>query len=139
MSKVRPSELPEMGDAVRRRREQLGLTRLQLSMRLGWGPGQRTGWSPRTLVRIENGDRPLSHRGELVHLAVALELSEDQLLGDPPDLPAVKVRRAATRSRTTEQEIADALNAVLAAQKEQTKLLQRIAAGLDGHPPGRGD
>lgn len=126
-----------LGDTIRRRREQLGLTRLQLSLRLGWGPGERTGWSPRTLVRIENGERPLSHRGELVHLAHALQSSEAQLLGGAPGRPPVPQRSHAARG-TTELAIAEALRALLAGQEEQTALLRRLAASVEGGRPRRG-
>jgi len=131
--------LPSLGDAIRRRRELLGLTRLQLSLRLGWGPGERTGWSPRTLVRIENGERPLAHPGELVHLARALEMSEAELLGlapgGPPQTPP-PARGGPTA--TGDGVIAEALQALLAGQHEQTALLQRIAATLEARSPRRG-
>ena len=130
---------PELGDAIRRRREQLGLTRLQLSLRLGWGPGVRTGWSPRTLVRIENGERPLGHRGELFHLAGALELSEEDLLGAadaPPEGPIGGGGRAPGRG-AADAAVADALRALLAEQQEQTALLRRLAETLETGRPLR--
>jgi transcriptional regulator with XRE-family HTH domain len=127
MRSTRGAALPQLGAALRRRREELGLTRLQLALRLGWRPGERTGWSPRTLVRLENGQRPVAHRGELLHLAEALGLGAQDLLDradgaalPPPPAPA----GGAGAARVLER--------LLAEQEEQTELLRRLVSAVEG-------
>lgn len=80
---IPPSEA--LGNAVWLRRErELGLSRDTLAERLGWQPandGRRTrsGWSPRTLVRLEKGLRGIRDHAELNALAASLELTAGAL------------------------------------------------------------
>lgn len=76
-----------LGRAVERRRwRELGLSRQALAERLGWrdstqGGRDRSGWSPRTIVRIERGQRGLRSDDELNALAASLDLTPRALLG----------------------------------------------------------
>ncbi|MFE5332804.1 helix-turn-helix domain-containing protein [Embleya sp. NPDC056575] len=84
------TRLPDMVDIprnIRRRREQLGLTRAQVCA--------RAGRPPKWLVELEAGDAPLS-RAALGGLAVALKTSVAALISgafDPPE-PAVPDTRS---------------------------------------------
>ena len=125
------------GTLIRGRREELGLTRMQLSLRLGWTPGQRSGWSPRTLVRIEAGERRLCDDGEVVLMARALELPEAQLraalgLGDCPDSDADADDAEPHMANGTGPDDLHALMARLVAiQEESARLLREFARRLD--------
>lgn len=124
------------GILIRGRREELGLTRMQLSLRLGWTPGQRSGWSPRTLVRIEAGERRLCDDGEVVLMARALELPEARLraalgLGDYPDPDPDGAEPGMVNGADPK-----ALHALMARlvvlQEESARLLREFARRLDG-------
>lgn len=121
----------DLGTTTRRRREELGLTRLQLSLRLGWQPGTRTGWSPRTLVRVENGQRPLAHRGELVHLAGALEVGEHELLERAGRAELAPPAARANGPGQGDEGLGAVLDRLLAQQEEQTALLRRLVAAAE--------
>lgn len=125
------------GMLIRGRREALGLTRMQLSLRLGWTPGERSGWSPRTLVRIEAGQRRLCDEGEVVLMARALELPEARLrealgLGDCIDPDAGADRAAANGSGGADPEDLGALTERLAVlHEESARLLRELARRLE--------
>lgn len=85
MDKIEPSAALATALANRRERE-LGLSREQLAERLGWTPDapggrSRSGWSPRTLVRIEKGQRGLRSGEEVNALARSLDLTPGELIG----------------------------------------------------------
>jgi hypothetical protein len=124
--------------AVRGRRQELGLNRAQLAVRLGWRPGEaRSGWSPRTIVRIEGGERGLRDAGEVVVMARGLELSEDDLTG-AARAGGWTAGPGARGARGGEEELSlDGLDLVallarlLAQLEEQTALLRRLVAATE--------
>jgi transcriptional regulator with XRE-family HTH domain len=126
--------------AVRGRREELGLTRAQLALRLGWKPGEtRSGWSPRTIVRIEGGERELRHGGEVAMVARGLELSEEDLRSAARGggWTAAGVRARGRRGgeevfALDETDLAALLARLLAQQEEQTALLRQLVAAVTG-------
>jgi transcriptional regulator with XRE-family HTH domain len=75
-----------LGRAVERRRwRELGLSREALATLLGWRSGSpeardRSGWSPRTIVRIERGQRGLRSDAEVNALAASLDLTARALM-----------------------------------------------------------
>jgi len=125
------------GMLIRGRREALGLTRMQLSLRLGWTPGERSGWSPRTLVRIEAGQRRLCDEGEVVLMARALELPEAQLrsalgLGDCADADADAERPSSSALNGAHGDDPGALAERLAVlHEESARLLRELARRLE--------
>jgi transcriptional regulator with XRE-family HTH domain len=126
--------------AVRGRREELGLTRAQLALGLGWRPGEaRSGWSPRTIVRIEGGERGLRDGGEVAAVARGLELSEEDLRGAArgggwrgAGVGARGRKGGEAAFALDETDLAALLARLLAEQEEQTALLRRLVAAVTG-------
>jgi len=116
------------------------LNRAQLALRLGWRPGEaRSGWSPRTIVRIEAGERGLRDAGEVVVMARGLELSAEDLSAAARGGGWTAVGVGAQGRAGDEEEFAlDGLDLVallarlLAQQEEQTALLRRLVAAVTG-------
>ncbi|MDX6645352.1 MAG: hypothetical protein QOK40_1079 [Miltoncostaeaceae bacterium] len=136
MSRIPPSA--GLARAVRGRREELGLNRAQLALRLGWEPGEaRSGWSPRTLARVESGERGLRDAGEVVLMARGLELAEEDLRAAARGggWTAVAVgsrgrRRGEDEPTTVEGDLTPLVALLLAQQEEQTALLRRLVAAV---------
>lgn len=65
-----------------RRARELGLSREDLAARLGWsladGGRSLSGWSPKTIARIERGERGIRSVAELHLLAPVLDLTPGQ-------------------------------------------------------------
>ena len=118
-----------LGNAVWMRRDrELGLSRETLAGRLGWrltGDGTRTasGWSPKTIVRVERGERGIRSEAEFQHLARGLDLTPGQLKG--------RISQASAIPRAGE---ARGLPDVIAAvpDPESRAALERIADDLAG-------
>ncbi|MFI6586132.1 helix-turn-helix domain-containing protein [Embleya sp. NPDC050493] len=113
------TRLPDMVDIprnIRRRREQLGMTRAQVCA--------RAGLPPKWLVELESGDAPLP-RAALGGLAVALKTSVTALVSgvfDPPKAGTPDARSLITMS---EKECYARL---------ATHEIGRLAGSLDGTP-----
>ncbi|MEW6582678.1 MAG: helix-turn-helix transcriptional regulator [Actinomycetota bacterium] len=136
---------PSLGRAVRRRREALGLSRAGLAVRLGWSPGTRCGWSPRTLVRLECGERGLAHHGEVVVLARALGVDEGRLAAEaeaaPTSAPDTSAPEAPPDADVGAAALARLVEQLVARQAEQTALLRTLVDAVvrNGSLGGRGE
>jgi transcriptional regulator with XRE-family HTH domain len=125
-----------LGNAVWMRRDrELGLSREALARRLGWsliGEGKRSesGWSPKTIVRIERAQRGVRSMQELNALADALGLTSDQLIA--------RVAQAESTPRTGEADgISDAIAGIR--DEELRAIVRRIADDLAGLARALGD
>jgi len=135
-----------LAQSVRGRRGELGINRTQLALRLGWNPEEaRSGWSPRTVVRIEGGERGLRDDGEVVMMARALEISADDLLAAVQSggwTPGGGRGPAAARRRSADSgiDLLQVLARLLEQQREQTALLQQLVAAVSrgGEPAPAG-
>jgi hypothetical protein len=116
------------------------LNRAQLALRLGWRPGEaRSGWSPRTIVRIEGGERGLRDAGEVVVMARGLELSAEDLSAAAraggwraAGVGAQGGTGGEEEFTLDERDLVAVLARLLAQQEEQTALLRRLVAAVTG-------
>jgi transcriptional regulator with XRE-family HTH domain len=77
-----------IGQRIRERREEIGLSQSQLGRLLGEHLGRP--WSRQTMSAVEAGDRNFV-AAELVTLAHTLEVSVGHLLTPPPDAETVEI------------------------------------------------
>lgn len=118
----------DLGNAVWMRRErELGLSREALAKRLGWsltGDGTRSGsgWSPKTIARLERAERGIASRVELNRLAQCLDLTPEELTG-----------RISQASAPRTGEAGDLQHAIAQVEDPHHRaILERIAGDLAG-------
>jgi transcriptional regulator with XRE-family HTH domain len=90
----------ELGKFLRRRMEDLGMTKADLAEELGWGP--------RTVQRVFTGNRPLYDEGEVIQFARYLDIPERELWAflTPPDGPGqVSLEQVVERIRDLEAQL----------------------------------
>jgi transcriptional regulator with XRE-family HTH domain len=110
-----------------RRARDLRLSREALAERLGWrlepnGRRSHSGWSPRTITRLELGGRGIRTPEELNQLAASLELT--------PQALEVRIREAASEPRTIEDPYGFAAAIDRVTDPDARALLLRVADDL---------